>query len=75
MAWSWWTGSGGGDVSVRVPEGTAVVRLSIDASEAQWQRPRGGWALFPLTVRDPARFTVEAYDAEGTLMGQWEQNG
>jgi hypothetical protein len=69
------TGSGGGDVSVRVPEGTSVVRLSIDGSEAQWQRPRGGWALFPLTVLEPALFTVEAYDANGGLIGQWEQRG
>lgn len=70
------SGSGGndGDVSVRVPKGTSIVTLSIDGNEPQWQRPRAGWALFPMTVREPAQFTVEAYAADGSLIGHWDQS-
>ena len=66
---------GDGHVAVRVPESTSVVALTVDESETLWQTPRAGWALFPLTVREPTLFTTAAYDVSGTLIGEWEQAG
>jgi hypothetical protein len=69
------TGYPVGHAAVRVPEATSVVTLQVDSGEIQWQRPSAGWALFPLRVTESTHLTTTAYDADGTLIGKWEQSG
>jgi hypothetical protein len=64
---------GRGHVTLRVPEATAAVTISINGAGPLWQRPVVGWAFFPSSIHDVATFSVDAYDATGTPIGHWEE--
>jgi hypothetical protein len=57
---------------VEVPKDSAVVTVTIDGGAPMWQRPVAGYAFFPVPVETGLRYTVEAYDASGTIIGHWE---
>jgi len=58
--------------TLEVPPLTSLVTISGDGGERMWQRPVAGWALLPY---ESSMFTVDAYDATGTLIGHWEESG
>ena len=47
----------------------AAVGLKLDNGEPMWQRPIGGWALFPGPFNETSRFTLTIYDEAGTVIG------
>jgi hypothetical protein len=54
------------------PQIREAVLLTIDDGAPILQRPVAGYAFFPEPVETGLRYTVEAYDASGTVIGLWE---
>jgi hypothetical protein len=63
---------GDGHMVVAVPEHTSVVMLDPEGHDPMWQRPILGWALFPIRGSADVPAVVEAFDADGALIGRWE---
>ena len=59
-----------GEVTYSVPLETAVVQ-ALTGSETFWQRPIGGYGLFPYGGSVPKAATIIAYDADGNEIGRW----
>lgn len=59
-----------GEVTYNVPLETSVVQ-AIAGSETFWQRPIGGYGLFPYGGDIPQTTAVVAYDADGNEIGRW----
>jgi hypothetical protein len=57
----------GGMIELLVPADTAVAALGIDGEPVGWQRPRG--RTVQLGAPSVERFTVTAYDAAGSVIG------
>jgi hypothetical protein len=57
----------GGMIELLVPADTAVAALGIDGELVGWQRPRG--RTVQLGAPSVERFTVTAYDAAGSVIG------
>lgn len=53
----------------RLPAAVAVVSYT-DADQRFWERPRGGVAAFPAVVNRIATYTIRAYAADGTVLGE-----
>ena len=51
-----------------VPLDAAAVVLTLADGEPMWQRPIGGWALFPRNLNPNAPWTLEIYDATGSII-------
>ena len=58
---------------IAVPLDTAVVAVRYNAEAALWQRPTGGWAIFPLSVDGDDTYWIDAYDAGGKLIATTEK--
>ncbi len=56
----------------RLPSAVAVVSYA-DADQRWWVRPRGGVAAFPAQLTRNETYTMRAYSADGTVIG--EQSG
>ena len=53
---------------IQVPLDASIVTLAVGNNEPSWQRPIGGWSLFPATVETTTRYRVEVYDAAGDMI-------
>lgn len=56
-----------------VPLETAVVVVRFNASDSLWQRPTGGWAIFPNSAGGDGTYWVDLYDADGNLIATTEE--
>lgn len=61
------------DGLILVPLDTSVVVLRFNADTALWQRPTGGWAIFPTSVDGDDTYWVDAYDADGNVIATTER--
>jgi len=59
-----------GEVTYSVPLETAVVQ-ALTGSETFWQRPIGGYGVFPYGGSVPKATTIVAFDDEGNEIGRW----
>lgn len=53
---------------IAVPLNTSAVAVRYNADTALWQRPTGGWAIFPVSVDGDDTYWIDAYDADGALI-------
>lgn len=53
----------------RLPATVAVVSYT-DADQRYWVRPRGGVAAFPAVLNRSETYTIRAYAADGTVLGE-----
>ncbi|MEZ5407757.1 MAG: hypothetical protein R2761_07015 [Acidimicrobiales bacterium] len=53
----------------RLPREVAVVSYA-DADQRYWVRPRGGVAAFPAVLNQSETYTIRAYAADGTVLGE-----
>lgn len=61
------------DGLVVVPLDASVVVLRYNADTSLWQRPTGGWAIFPTAVDGDDTYWIDVYDADGNLMATTEE--
>ena len=61
------------DGLVVVPLEASVVVFRFNADTSLWQRPTGGWAIFPTSVDGDDTYWVDVYDADGDLMATTEE--
>ncbi len=60
-----------GSVQIRVPEATSVVAIVTSDGDRRWQRAVSGYASFPVWLTEGSTIDVEAYGADGDLLGHW----
>ena len=58
-----------GLVVVKVERDASVVTIASGNTEPMWQRPIGGWALFPAVLDATTTFTLKIYNEAGTTLG------
>lgn len=61
------------DGLVTVPLDASVVVLRFNTETSLWQRPTGGWAIFPTAVDGDDTYWIDVYDADGNLMATTEE--